>query len=118
MLLIYKIFYRTFSVFFRVFARFYRRIFSRQSKSIITHWIKNIHTLHSLEARINIPYSIIQSMAHMQSSRRWIRKHFKNIKLLFLFVYRTFKNLFLFPFLLPFCLYFLKIINHIKARKS
>src|SRR3990170_951957 len=59
----------------------YCRIFSRKSKRIKSHWMQNIESLHSLEARKNVSDDVIKGMSHMQARSRRIRIHFKNIEL-------------------------------------
>src|SRR3989338_3739918 len=89
-------------------------IFSRQTKSIPTHWVQDIHTPHPAIASNCIANSIITDVPNMHGCTTWIWKILQHVALRFRFsagqrISRLI-DLGLVPNLLPFGLNYLRVI--------
>src|SRR5688572_26411172 len=93
-------------------------LFSRKSKCIPTHRMKNVKSARAFIARDNICGSVRGNVSDMQARARWIRKHIHRIIFWLRGSLLSSESLLLLPSLLPFFLDFVKICAHQMSLRS
>ena len=84
----------------------------RKTECVIAHGVKDIEALQPLVTGKDIAGDIAKGMTHMKARTAGVREHIKHIVLGFIGRYFCPVGLLKSPSLLPFLLYFLKIIVH------
>jgi len=56
-------------------------LFSRQPKTVETHWVEHIVTFESLESAVDVRGDVTQRMAYVQTGATWIREHVEHVVL-------------------------------------
>ena len=98
----------------RVLPGLYGILLSRQSIRVISHWMKHIEALQTLESRVYVTCDVAQRVTHMQSRSRRIGKHIEHIEFRARSIYFGLVGVVFSPILLPALFYFFIIIFHRK----
>ena len=53
-------------------------LFGGKTEAVISEGVKNVVSLHALEARKHVGADVAQWVANMESGSRWIREHVEN----------------------------------------
>src|SRR3989338_8671982 len=94
-------------------------VFSRQSESVPAHRVQDFISTHAQIPAINIGCGITFWVPHMQTCRRWIWKHIKNIATLcawYAVIFVNLKKLLLLPILLPFWFNLFVVVHKLKSK--
>ena len=83
-----------------------------KAECVITHRVEDIEALQPLVAGKDITGDITKGMPHMKTGAAGVRKHIQHVVFGFIGTYLSLISLLESPALLPFLLYFLKIIIH------
>ena len=80
-------------------------IFCRKSECIVSHWVKDVVSVHAQVTAVNICCGVALRVTYVQSCCGRIREHIKNIHAFFFWkrrIFSYFKSLVFFPIFLPF----------------
>ena len=106
-----KVFSRLFNQFLRMLLYFNRVIFRMNTKSIKTHWLKNIKSSHFFKSTKGIRSPKGINMTDMKTFPGWIRKHHQIKEGFLCFLNINLEGFIFFPLLLPLLLNFLRVIS-------
>ena len=86
---------------FGMLSRLYCILFGGQSIGVITHGVKYVEALLTLESSIDVTGYVTKGMSHVQSCSRGIGKHVQHIVFLLVGILCNAIGLFLVPALVP-----------------
>src|SRR5664279_2345173 len=88
-------------------------LFSRETKSVPSHWMKDVESFHSFVSAEDVGSSISLGVTNMQSGSRWIWEHIEDIAFFGICqVFGSFKSFILLPVFLPFLFDIVEIVVH------